>query len=99
MNEYFNLNLYKNKKNVKTNSFAEHFVDNLTNFIGKKYSIFITLKHLKVKSLKDFYLKRDARFIKEKFNLKLYKYKKNEFFEIAKRIIFISIKKKIPHSF
>jgi ribosomal protein S3 len=54
----------------------------------------VTLKHLKVKSLKDIYFKKDAKFIKEKLNLKLYKYKRNEFFEIAKRVIFISIKKK-----
>ena len=92
--ESFNLNLYKNKKNVRTNAFTEHFLDTLTNFIGKKYSIFATFKYLKIKSLKNFYSKKDIKFIKEKFKIKLYKYKKNEFFEIAKRIIFISIKKK-----
>jgi ribosomal protein S3 len=93
-NENVNLNLNRNKKGLKTNAFTEHFLDTLTNFIGKKYSIFLTLKQLKVKSLKNFYSKKNIKFIKEKFNLKLYKYKKNEFFELAKRIVFISIKKK-----
>jgi ribosomal protein S3 len=94
INESLNLNTYKNRKNIKTNSFAEHFIENITNYIGKKYSIFVTLKHLKVKSLKNFYLEKNARFIKEKFNLKLYKYKRSEFFEATKRIIFIALKKK-----
>nr|YP_009495460.1 ribosomal protein S3 [Eunotia naegelii]AWQ64107.1 ribosomal protein S3 [Eunotia naegelii] len=92
--ESFNININKNKKALKDNAFTEHFLDTLGNFIGKKYSIFLTLKQLKVKSLKNFYSKKNIKFIKEKFNLKLYKYKKNEFFELAKRIVFISIKKK-----
>jgi ribosomal protein S3 len=93
-NENFNISINKNKKGLRNNAFTEHFLDTLANFIGKKYSIFLTLKQLKVKSLKNFYSKKNIKFIKEKFNIKLYKYKKNEFFELAKRIVFISIKKK-----
>ncbi len=92
--EHYNLTTYKNKKNVQTNSFTELLLENLLNFTGKKNSVFITLKSLKMSDFKDQYLKKDAIYLKKKLRLKLYRYKKSEFFEIAKRIILITARRK-----
>jgi ribosomal protein S3 len=92
--EHSNLKKFKNKKNLKANSFGNHFIESLRKFVGKEYSIYAMLKNLKIKSIKNKNIKKRRQFIKKKLNILLYKYKKTQFFEIGKQIAYITSKKK-----
>lgn len=90
---YSTLTNHKNLNNIKKNNFKEIFLENISKFIEKKQSLFITIKNLKINNIKETYLIKDARFIKKKLFFKLYKYKKNSFLKTTKRIILLIIKK------
>ena len=84
---------YENINNVKKNNFKKKFIENLSKFVGEKYSLFVTIKNIKINNIKEAYSKKDAKFIKRKLYFKLFKYRKSKFLKIAKRVIFITTKK------
>jgi len=95
LKEYCKIKAFKNKKNLKTNNFTEKLLQSLAQFIGKKYSIFVTLKHLKIKNFRDSCAKiKDAIFIKKKLDFKLKKFSRNAFFKRTKLILLLVLRKK-----